>query len=98
MKVYLVYSYIPLEMGEDVFMPSGIVEYIASSLSDAICYMEDARADIFSWWRVELFEVGKNYQDEEENGVHIGWYSNEVEKLEYSPFNEIVFKMRDNKP
>ena len=91
MKVYLVYNYIILE-DNGVFEPSGIVDYVAESLTDAICYMEQCDADKLSWWKVDLLEVGKDYL-EEEIGNHVGWYDHQVIKLEQSPYFAILEKM-----
>jgi hypothetical protein len=92
MKVYLVYSYIILE-DNGVFEPSGIVDYVAESLTDAICYMEECEADELSWWKVDLFEIGKDYSEDEYNGTHVGWYDHRVIKLEQSPYYPILEKM-----
>lgn len=93
MKVYLVYSYVILE-NETGYEPSGIVDYVAENLTDAICYMEECKVDEFCWWKVDLFEIGKDYSEDEENGNHVGWYDYNVVKLKQSPYYPILEKMR----
>lgn len=100
MKVYIVRHYTVLDMSDEdgpKFELSDIVCFVAATLTDAVCYMEkhEANSDDY-WWKVDLFEVGKDYYDDEDmedNGEHVGWYDRSVVKMECSMYQEVLARL-----
>jgi hypothetical protein len=93
---YVVYEFIILDLHTGA-EPSGMVKHVASSLTEAICFIEEDKASEFNWWKIERFEVNRKYNDEYESsyGEPIGWYDNKARKLKKSPFYKILRKKRN---
>lgn len=98
--VYLVYHCAALEIDDGVYDPSSYVDYVAPTLDDALDYIKyEDTSDVY-WWKIEVFDVGHNYnedeideEDYESPDHHVGWFDHKGNELEGSPFQEIVQRL-----
>jgi hypothetical protein len=98
-SVYIVYHYMVIE-DDGRYVVSEITDFVASSMTQAICHMEDNQYGDTHWWRIIQFGVDEKYDDEEDEDYEkrrIGWYDHKARKIPGSNFRKVVRKLKKRK-